>query len=259
MVLPQVSIIGSGNLALVLSKNLEQCGIRVRELAGRTIEKVNKIVSQLYSVEPVFDFDLSNSQSKVFFLCVSDSAIAEVAYRLKLPPNALLVHCSGATALSSIEREDIDFGVFYPVQTFSGSRKLSLNGVPICIEANEDSCETMLEAIAKKMGAVPCFMSSEQRLVLHLSAVFACNFSNHLFIIAKRLLEEEDLPFELLEELIKETVKKSLEIGPENAQTGPAARRDYATMDKHLKLLENNPELSKLYASLSDRIAKGKA
>ena len=258
MVLPQVSIIGTGNLAFVLSKNLEQCGIRVRELAGRSKDRVERIASQLYSVETILDFDFSQSQSKVFFLCVSDSAISEVAYRLKLPQGALLVHCSGATSLDAIEKGGADFGVFYPVQTFSTSRKLSLNGVPICIEANEESKEELLEAIAKKIGATPCFMTSEQRLVLHLSAVFACNFSNHLFMMAKRLLDEEGLPFDLLKELIRETVKKSLEIGPENAQTGPAIRKDYATMDKHIKLLEDHPNWKEVYTTFSERIMKGK-
>lgn len=256
MQISKATIIGTGNLATHLSKALEQGGINVQQIVGRNATKAKTIASRLYDTEVVTGTDLRKSESRLFFLCISDSAIRELASQLSLPEESLLVHCSGATSMQSIARRDAEYGVFYPLQTFSSQRKMSFQGVPVCLEASTDHSEELLEIVAKKIGATPCFMSSEQRLTLHLSAVFACNFTNHFLVIAKRLLEGKDLPFELLEMLIKETVAKGLEVGPELAQTGPAIRKDHVTMGLHESLLQEHPEWAELYHAISREIMK---
>jgi len=254
MAFPLISIIGSGNLAQHLSRNFENCGLRIVELYGRNLQKAKAITSKLYDARVTSDLDFSDSEASLFFLCVSDKAIADIADELVLPKGSVLVHCSGATPLEAIARDGAAYGVFYPLQTFTASRKVSFEGLPVCLEASTDEAELLLEKIAIKLRALPYFMSSEQRLCLHLSAVFACNFTNHFYRISKDILQDQGLPFQLLKHLIEETARKTFDLGPENAQTGPALRSDNATMQKHLSLLGNHEEWKELYQKISSDI-----
>ena len=254
----KISIIGTGNLATHLAKNVEKAGFRVSEVYGRNKSKAHAIANQLYDSNAVNDLDFSNSKASLFFLCVSDSAIEEVANTIIVPENSILIHCSGAISIKAISKNDIEYGVFYPIQTFSQKRKISFKGLNICIEASNIATEDFLEALAKKMGAIPCFMSSEQRIILHLTAVFACNFSNHFFRIAQELLKKEGLPFGLLQQLTQETINKSFELGPEKSQTGPAVREDYFTMSEHETLLAKQSEWKDLYLQISEDIIRMK-
>ena len=255
---PKVAIIGTGNLATHLARNVEKAGFRVSEVYGRNKSKAHAIANQLYDSNAVNDLDLSNSSATLFFLCISDSAIEEVANKIIIPENGILIHCSGATSIQAIAKNDAEYGVFYPIQTFSQKRKIAFEGLNICIEASNVATEDILEDLAKKMGAIPCFMSSDQRIVLHLSAVFACNFSNHFFRIAQELLQKEGLPFGLLQQLTQETINKSFELGPHQTQTGPAVREDYITMAEHEALLSQQPEWKELYLHISEDIIRMK-
>ena len=255
---PNVTIIGTGNLATHLARNIEKAGFRVSEVFGRNKSKAHFIANQLYDSKAVNDLDFSNSKATLFFICVSDTAIEQVTNEMIVPENGILIHCSGATSIKAISKNDVEYGVFYPIQTFSQKRKISFEGLNICIEASNIATEDILEDLAKKMGAKPCFMSSEQRKVLHLSAVFACNFSNHLLQIAQELLKKEGLPFGLLQQLTQETINKSFELGPDKSQTGPAVREDYFTMSEHETLLSKKPEWKDLYLQISEDIIRMK-
>jgi len=256
MSLPRVSIIGTGNLATHLAKGMEKAGFLVAEIYNRHLSKAAAFANSLYDAQATDSLDFLDSEANVFFLCVSDNAIATLAQEIILPRGALLVHCSGATNVEAIMREDVDYGVFYPIQTFSPNRKISFEGLPICLEASTEEAEEILESLVKRMKANPFFMSSEQRLTLHLSAVFACNFSNHFYRIAQEVLDTRGLPFDLLHHLIAETVQKAFENGPENAQTGPAVREDYNTMALHRDLLRTHPEWKELYVKVSEDIIR---
>jgi len=256
MVYSKVAIIGTGNLATHLSKFFEKKGFRVSEVYGRNLDKTRNLASKLYDCNAVSDLDFSESEATLFFLCVSDESISELAEDILLPEGSILLHCSGATSLMAIAREDSEFGVFYPIQTFSSNRKISFENLPICIEANTEEAENILEKLVLKLGAQPYFMNSEQRLTLHLSAVFACNFTNHFYRIAKDLLKSKGLPFDLLGDLIHETTDKALEFGPENVQTGPAIRDDQVTLTKHQLLLKKKAEWKLLYQKISEDILR---
>jgi predicted short-subunit dehydrogenase-like oxidoreductase (DUF2520 family) len=147
-----------------------------------------------------------------------------------------------------------NYGVFYPLQSFTKEKAIDLSDVPFCIEASSTRVHEVLFSIARSLSSKVVVLDSEQRKVLHLAAVFANNFTNHMLFWAKTLLDAEGLDFNLLKPLTKETVEKAFFLMPELAQTGPARRGDYKTMKSHLDQIEANPELSKLYQELSKSI-----
>ena len=112
----------------------------------------------------------------------------------------------------------------------------------------------LIRSIADRLSERIIELSSVQRKALHIAAVFACNFTNHLFALSKELLEKQNLEFNLLRPLIAETANRIQLNDPESVQTGPAIRGDKTTINAHLELLRDTPELMELYERLSQSI-----
>lgn len=252
---PDVSIIGAGNLAWHLAPALDNAGYAVREVYSRTVNHTHQLVERLYDAQPVDSLDFSSSKSKIFLLCVSDDAIEQVAREIVLPEDVLLVHTSGSKSRALLDYAAATrTGVFYPLQTFSKSRKLDFENIPVFVEGNSSETESTLLKMGRAISRQVYRLDEQQRLALHVAAVFASNFTNHLFRLAHEIMETHRLKPEWLHPLIAETVNKALEIGPENAQTGPARRGDLETLDQHMDFLKNHPELADIYRIITQDI-----
>lgn len=247
-------MIGSGNLAWHLAPALDNAGYSVVEVYSRKRKNAKQLVDRLYQAEIKTDLDFSNSISELFLIAVNDDAIEEVIRELVIPENAIVAHTSGASSIGLLEYAATDnYGVFYPLQTFSKNKKVNFQEIPICVESSNDYTEVTLVAIAKALTKQVYMIDSDNRKALHLAAVFACNFTNHCLRLAEDILKKEKIPFDIIKPLIIETINKSLELGPKKAQTGPAKRHDFETLDKHLAYIQDE-ELSELYRLISQHI-----
>jgi predicted short-subunit dehydrogenase-like oxidoreductase (DUF2520 family) len=257
-----LSIIGTGNMAWHLAKVFEKQGFNISEIYGRDLSKANNLALSVYDSKIVDDLDFSESTADVFFLCVSDDAIEDICSRILLPAGAIIVHTSGAKSLAILTETlkvyhdvEVNSGVFYPLMTFTKGLDVDFSQVPICIEAENPATEKVLLEIAKAISNDIYLINSEERAVLHVSAVFACNFTNHLWALSKEILESEDLDFDMLKPIITETLRKALKAKhPADVQTGPAIRADEATLNTHLEFLNDDPDLTKVYKTLSESI-----
>lgn len=250
-----VSFIGAGNLAWHLAPALDNTGYAVREIYSRKKKNAIALAERLYQAKPSAQLDLSQSAAKIFFLCVSDDAIQSIVRELVLPPDAILVHTSGSQPLSILgDLVTKNTGVFYPLQTFTKGRKIEFKEVPIFIESEDASTEKVLMGAAKSLTKKVSRITSAERRALHVAAVFASNFTNHLLTLSKEIMVRNQLNFDYLKPLIAETLNKSLEIGPENAQTGPAKRGDLEMLDKHMEFLQSDPPVAEIYKLISQHI-----
>ena len=179
-------------------------------------------------------------------------------YSIPFSGSIPVVHTSGSVSLNALKQHEKS-GVFYPLQTFSKNRKTNFSEIPICIESECDTLKSMLFELGKSISNTVVEINSENRKQLHLSAVFACNFVNFLYISSKDLLEEQGLSFDLLKPLISETAQKALEVSPEKAQTGPAVRNDQSIIKSHLEMLDDHQELQQLYQLLTQMIFEKQA
>jgi len=258
----KVSIIGSGNVGWHLGIALENNHHPICEVFSRQVGKARRLSSMLYKAEVKTDFDFSESEAELFILSVSDDAIDEVCSQLILPENAILAHTSGSKSLEDLQKLmlihhdlPVKCGVFYPLMTFSIEKKIDLKNVPFCIEATDDTTENKLVEIAQELSNTVYLISSEERKVLHVAAVFACNFTNHLLALAKNITDSEDLEFDLLKPLINETFKKALSAeNPADVQTGPAIRKDKSIINRHLDYLKTDENLVEIYEVLTESI-----
>jgi predicted short-subunit dehydrogenase-like oxidoreductase (DUF2520 family) len=250
-----VSFIGSGNLAWHLAQALDNTDFAVREVYSRNPKHAAALVGNLYNAEVSESLDFSSSNSQVFIIAVTDDAIEEVAQELVLPDNAILVHTSGSLPLSVLGYAATPhIGVVYPLQTFSKNKKIEFNDIPIFIESENSETEKVLQSLAKSISKKVFKITSKDRIALHVAAVFAANFTNHMLLIAQEIMKENKLSYDWLKPLIAEMINKSLTIGPENAQTGPARRGDLETLDKHMQFLENDESVSEIYKIISQDI-----
>lgn len=187
----------------------------------------------------------------IYILSISDRAITEVSEKLSFG-NALVLHTSGGqpiSALSPLSRT----GVFYPLQTFSRDRPISLKGIPVLLESALPEDIKLLKTLAVLLGGAPLEADSRQRLIVHLAAVFANNFTNHLIHLAEVLCTNSGLDPAILKPLLKETFRKLDSGSALEAQTGPARRADKTTLDKHRELLGKTRQ-RELYEQLTQSI-----
>jgi predicted short-subunit dehydrogenase-like oxidoreductase (DUF2520 family) len=183
-------------------------------------------------------------------LAVPDRAIPTVASGLQ-GREGIWMHMSGAVPMDVLEPYFGLFGVFYPLQTFSGESEPDLDTTPLLVEGSSPATLDRILRLAGSLSATVAEADSKQRLIIHTAAVFANNFSNHMVHIAARILEEHGADFGLLEPILRETFRKMISSGPSEAQTGPALRGDWETMEKHLELLKAYPEWQKIYTFVS--------
>ena len=250
-----VSFIGSGNLAWHLAPAIDNAGFIVKEVFSARQKNAAALTERLYQAEVKSSLDFSDSPSDVFFIAVSDEAIGDVAKELVLPENATLVHTSGSQPLSILDfSAAANAGVFYPLQTFTKTRPINFKNVPVFIEASDSVAEKKLVAIAKALTSKYKKIDSRERKGLHVAAVFASNFPNHMLRISKMLMDERGLNFEWLKPVILETINKALAVGPEYSQTGPAVRGDLEILDEHMKYLKSDKTLAKIYEIISQDI-----
>jgi len=250
-----ISFIGSGNLAWHLAPAFDNAGYSVREVFSRSPQHAESLSERLYQAEVKATLDFSTSPSRIFIIAVSDNAIKDIAQEIILPDESLLVHTSGSVSIGELNfAAAAATGVFYPLQSFSKSRKAEFKRLPIFVESPDAEAEEVLFEMGRSLEGNIQKMDSDQRLILHLMAVFASNFSNHILTLTQQIGNQHAIDFDWMKPLIKETIEKSLALGPINAQTGPAKRGDLLVLDKHLELIKEDETLAEIYRVISQHI-----
>ena len=250
----RITLIGSGNVATHLAAALKNAGHAIVQVFSRDMQNAALLAYHVKS-EAIDNLDAVNSETDLFIIAVKDDTIEDIAQKLA-QYGRLIVHTSGATPLKILTDYTANSGVFYPLQTFSKTKELDFMTVPLCIEGEDEQITNQLKELARTISNNVYQVNSDQRKILHLAAVFACNFPNYLYYAAGKLLQQHSLDFNLLRPLILETAEKVQDHLPADVQTGPAIRKDEKTMTAHLQLLQDNPELVLLYTELSQLIIK---
>lgn len=249
-----VAFIGAGNLATNLAKALYRNGFRIVQVYSRTEESARTLAQ---AVEAEYTTELSEvtSDARLHIVSLKDDAFVELLPEIVAGKgNALLVHTAGSIPMNIWEGKAVRYGVFYPMQTFNKQRMADFHEIPFFIESSSPEDTELLKAIASVLSERVYEANSEQRKSLHLAAVFACNFTNHMYVLAAGLLEKYNLPFDVMLPLIDETARKVHELEPIQAQTGPAIRYDENVIDKHLDMLADEPQAQELYRLISRNI-----
>lgn len=229
-----ISIIGSGNVAQHLIKAVTKSNnLELVQVFARNPESCYHLIDSEKIICDYSDF----KEADLYLISVSDDAISEVSSQL-LFKNKLVAHTSGSVSIDALNGKNRKAG-FYPLQTFSKNKEINFKEIPICLEAQNETDLELLKKVAESISNVVLEINSTQRKSLHVSAVFVSNFVNHLYKIGYDICEENKVSFDILKPLIIETANKVLTLTPNEAQTGPAKRKDTQTINSHLALLTN--------------------
>lgn len=249
----KIVFIGAGNLATRLSLAMQRVGMQIGQVYSHTEASARQLATRL-GCPWTNDLSVLQEDGDLYVFSLKDTVLSDVISKVK-PNNGMWVHTAGSMPMSVFEGYAQRFGVLYPLQTFSKGRNVNFDVIPIFLEANTDKNADYLKNIASALSENVRFMSSEKRRSLHLAAVFACNFTNHIYTLSYKLLENESIPADVLLPLIDETVSKIHSMPPAAAQTGPAIRYDENVINKHLAMLDD-PDMQAIYRLLSQSIHK---
>lgn len=232
----RINIIGSGNVATHLGRAIMTAGHEIACVVSHDAAHARSLASAVNAIAATSVAQAP--QADVTIISVSDNAIAEVAADLRrYEVSPIVAHTSGATPLDSLAGLP-HRGVFYPCQTFSKGDNVDVSEVPFLIEASDSQTAKALTLLAESIGASATPCDSAQRALLHLAAVFASNFTNHLLLQAGEIMRRAGLPATILRPLVEKTVSKAFDMGAKDAQTGPARRLDTKTLQTHRRMMD---------------------
>jgi predicted short-subunit dehydrogenase-like oxidoreductase (DUF2520 family) len=252
----KIVVIGSGNVAWHLLSAFPQAGISVIQVMGRNrtaLARLERDFGVPYTMSP----EEINRHADLYVLAVNDDQIGRVAGSLNLQDH-FLVHTSGFAGLDDLIGKSALQGVIWPLQTLTAGRATDYSQIPYFVEASDSAGLDALVNLVHRLGPMVHRINTPSRQRLHLAAVIASNFTNHMYHIAARIAQESGVNRHALIPLILETARKAAEIGPGQSQTGPASRNDLAVIRRHLEWLASDPELSEIYRVISGHIHKFK-
>ncbi len=245
-----IIFIGSGNVATHLATAMRDAGHRIVGICSQNIEHAERLAC-LVEAQTYPQVELIPTDADIYIISISDDNIADVVSRL-LQPSGIVAHTAGSIDMSVLSRFD-RYGVFYPLQSFTRERNISLQTTPFCIEGSDTDVESVLVELALSLSTDVRCLTSAQRRQCHLAAVFASNFVNCMYAEAEQIMSGADLPMSMLEPLVAETADKAFHMGAVNAQTGPARRGDLSVMRRQLQALPTE-SLRKMYRFVSEEI-----
>jgi predicted short-subunit dehydrogenase-like oxidoreductase (DUF2520 family) len=249
-----VSFVGAGRLAGVLCRELYSRGHKIELVVSQSAEKGSALAGYcraVWSDKPVFP-----SSTQLIIVAVPDSKIRTVLADLQCDKSTVVAHTAGSAGIDVFPENISLKGIFYPLQSFSQGRKLNFTDLPVFLETSSAEVSEILNDIAISLGSKVYFCDAVNRSILHLAAVFANNFTNHMLTLSNDIARKAGFSFEELKPLVMETFMKAIENGPASSQTGPAVRNDENTIRKHLELLSFDHDLQKIYKELSGSISK---
>lgn len=252
-------------------------GLRLVQLFARNAERGRAVA---VAAGTAWESDPEKlAEADIYLIAVSDKAVGEVAAALRIPaegeeaaalsvaadgegtaglsipPSAIVAHTAGSVPLDVLPARFAHRAVFYPLQTFTAGRAVDFAQVPILLEAGDEACKPALERFARRLSQRVLWVDSARRAQVHLAAVFACNFANHMYVLGQELLDRAGLPFDVLKPLIAETAAKACDAAsPVDVQTGPAVRGDERTRARHCVLLDDRFPLKNIYTLISNSI-----
>ena len=252
----KIALVGAGRVASCMGPRLKEAGHNIVAVYSRTIEHAGELASTLGA--PAFDRLEALPEADVYLVMLSDDALVKLAPSItKGRENVLFLHTAGSVPMELWKDAGAQrYGVLYAMQTFSKGADIDWPEVPVFVEGCNPAELGIVRNLASDLSGKVTELGSDGRKKLHVAAVFTCNFSNHMYAIAEKLLATEGVPFSVMLPLVRETARKVEAMSPASAQTGPAVRGDHKVVKEHLELLKDYSEYAEIYRLVSMDINK---
>jgi len=248
----EVVIIGTGNVATILGRKFRSVGHKIVQVVGRNSKAASALAYEWDTVSTNYNSPITR-HADIYIVAVSDHAIQAIVENLKLP-GKVVAHTAASVPMQVLKHVTQHYGIFYPLQSLRKEMK-HLPDIPVFFDAVDETASHKLRSLAASIAGEKVTQSgAEDRAKLHVAAVVVSNFVNHLYKLAEEYCEKEGVDFKQLLPLIEETATRVKDISPEKSQTGPALRHDKETIQKHLDLLKDHPQLRNIYLVMTESI-----
>ena len=247
----KITILGAGNVATQLALVLKKSGHEIVQIYNRSNDAGAELARTVGAGFSSYLYQLDDAD--IYIVAVKDDAILEIGNSFKAN-NKIVAHTSGTKSKDLLQNTSANFGIFYPLQTMTKTSKVDFKTVPVLVEGSNKQTTLKLEELASSISKNVHRVDEQQRQWIHVAAVFANNFTNHLFGISEQLLIAQGLQFDILKPLIFNFIQSLETHSPSEIQTGPAARGDMQTIEKHMLLLGDDTRLLKVYQVLTESI-----
>ncbi|NBR13733.1 MAG: DUF2520 domain-containing protein [Flavobacteriales bacterium] len=243
-----VAFVGSGKVANGLAEIFHSNDIHITGISSRNIETGKVLAAKVEA--PFFDSAL-DLNADLIIVAVADQFVTDVVNSFS--NSQLVAFTAGSVSLEDLKEVE-NRAVFYPLQTFTEERSLTVKQIPILLEASSNEVGESLLQLCTRIGFNFQFCDSNKRKKIHLSAVFLNNFVNHLVYLAQNEASKNQVDWAIFEPLLEETFEKLKLLSPFEAQTGPAKRHDQLIINEHLELLDGRKK--EIYKILSESITE---
>lgn len=247
----KISIIGSGNIATVLAKLILQNNHHIVQIIARNETEGNGLADSVNASFITFSGKI-NLDIDLIIVCLSDNSLPEAINFLSVE-NIPIVHTAGSISMNVLQNSSTNYGVLYPLQSLRKEMKIFPN-IPFLVEANNEKTYNFLEQFVNTLSETVLYVEEDKRFNMHVAAVIVNNFTNYMYCVAEAFCKTENADFNLLKPLILETALRIQDTSPQDVQTGPGKRNDIATIEKHLRILNNHPKLKTLYTRMTNGI-----
>jgi predicted short-subunit dehydrogenase-like oxidoreductase (DUF2520 family) len=250
----KIAIIGSGNVATFIARSLRKANNTITQVYSPDFGHASALAEKI-GADPVDQIEHLRDEADLdaYIIAATDDAIPGIAAQLKTIDTVVL-HTSGATPKDILASTSPNHGVLYPYQTLRKGDVVDVSSMCMFFDGSNEETTQLIEELAFEITSYAIQVNDEERLKYHLAAVFANNFSNHLFALSEKMLRNFGLDFENLRPVILQTAQSAMIHSPAESQTGPAIRGDEQTMARHLELLNGDEHLKNIYSLLSQSI-----
>ncbi|MDD2963101.1 MAG: DUF2520 domain-containing protein [Bacteroidales bacterium] len=251
-----IALLGACNVGYHLAHRLAAPPVVVTTVYSRSHHHATEVAA-LCNASAVTSLGHIDAEADIYLFALADKATEEIAATFR-PLSGIVVHTSGSLEMEVLASTGRPHGVLYPLQTFSRGKTTAFEGIPLCTEASDDETLKLINQLAAMLSGNVHQLTSHQRKQIHLAAVFACNFSNFMYVAAADILRRNQLDFDILLPLVGEFFSKLNLMDPWAAQTGPAMRGDHNITARHVEMLREFDGLDQLYDLISKLIEKRK-
>ncbi len=247
----KVVIIGTGNVATVLGRELKNAGFTIAQVFGRNPQNAFILAQELESI-PCNLWNEIDKNADIYLVSIADRALYDLDQHLVLL-DQLVIHTAGSVTKEVMKNISTNYGVLYPLQSLRKEMPV-LTKIPLLVDGSNEQCKQIIWDVAQRLSTNVSYANNEDRLKLHVAAIFMNNFTNHLYTVTADFCKNENINFNLLLPLAAETAKRIELVAPKEVITGPAIRKDQVTINKHLDLLNEYPQIQKLYRQMTESI-----
>jgi predicted short-subunit dehydrogenase-like oxidoreductase (DUF2520 family) len=268
----KTGFVGAGTTGTALAVRLSQKGWLVVAVSSRTLSSAQRLARLVPNCRVCHTAQELADAAEMVFITTPDDVIARVCSEVRWHRGQSVLHCSGAHSVDILEsaRElGAAVGSFHPLQTFAGVDQAieNLPGSTFALEAEEPLLSTLKELTSLLSGSW-VELKPGNKVLYHAAAVFACNYLVTLVKLALDLWKDFGVSSKeatrALLPLLKGTLNNIDSIGLPDCLTGPIARGDLGTIERHLSALKaGSPSLLTTYQDLGLQtipiaLAKGK-